>query len=80
MRIRGEVVAFDKRKRKGTFQVATGQDLPDGDYKFKVIGRQEDDSYIAAMRRSDTVLECRAIKRRGKFSLDVYSINMALQP
>lgn len=53
-----EVFEFDKYDGDGKLSVFPDQPIPRGEYKFQVIGRQDLNEYIEAMKHSQVVLTC----------------------
>lgn len=53
-----EVFEFDKYDGDGKMSVFPDQPIPKGEYKFQVIGNQDLNGYIEAMKHSQVVLNC----------------------
>jgi hypothetical protein len=53
--VHGEIFEFDKFNRKGRISVAPLQELKHGNYRFEVVGQQDQLSYIEAMKDLDIV-------------------------
>lgn len=53
-----DIFDFNKYDRIGKLRVAQSQQLPEGNYKFKVIGRQEVEDYILSMTEKQVEIHC----------------------
>ena len=53
-----EVFEFDKIDREGRLRVLPGESIPEGDYKFEVVGRQSVATYIEAMLQKIVHVTC----------------------
>jgi hypothetical protein len=57
-RVKCEIFEFDKIDREGRLRVLPGEWIPDGDYRFKVVGKQSVSAYIEAMLRKVVKVTC----------------------
>jgi len=57
-RIECEVFEFDKYDKDGRLRVGPGQPIPEGQYRFDVIGKQGAADYVAAMLRRSVRVTC----------------------
>ncbi len=53
-----EIFDFNKFEDVGKLRVFDGQSLPAKDYRFEVVGNQEDNQYIEAMLRKSVRITC----------------------
>ncbi|BES70021.1 hypothetical protein RE428_10390 [Marinobacter nanhaiticus D15-8W] len=53
-----DIFDFNKYDRIGKLRVSESQQLPEGNYKFKVIGRQEVEDYILSMTEKQVEIHC----------------------
>lgn len=57
-KIECEVFLFDKLDRQGRLRVLPGEPLPEGDYRFEVVGNQSVATYIEAMLQKVVKVTC----------------------
>lgn len=57
-RVRCEIFDFNKFDNVGKLHIFEGQTVPDGDYRFQVIGEQDQSTYIEAMLRQAVSISC----------------------
>ena len=57
-RLNCEIFDFNKFDNVGKLHVFAGQGIQEGDYKFEVIGRQDESAYIEAMLRQAVFVTC----------------------
>lgn len=53
-----DIFDFNKYERIGKLRINASQDLPEGNYKFRVIGRQEVEDYILSMTEKQVEIHC----------------------
>ncbi|EKF72744.1 hypothetical protein A11A3_17182, partial [Alcanivorax hongdengensis A-11-3] len=53
-----DIFDFNKYDRVGKLRVSESQQLPEGNYKFRVIGRQEVEDYILSMTEKQVEVHC----------------------
>lgn len=57
-KVRCEIFDFNKFDNLGKLHVFPEQTIPEGDYRFEVIGRQDVYAYIEAMLRQAVLVTC----------------------
>lgn len=57
-KIKGEIFDFNKFENAGKLHVFAGQSIPEGDYRFVLIGKQDVVAYIQAMLRQAVMISC----------------------
>lgn len=53
-----DIFDFNKYDRQGKLKVAHGQDIPEGKYKFKIVGRQDIEDFILSMTETQVSINC----------------------
>jgi hypothetical protein len=53
-----EIFDFNKYKNIGKLRVGKGQPVPEGDYRFSIIGTQDNVNYIYSMLRPVVKISC----------------------
>lgn len=53
-----DIFDFNKYERVGRLKVLGSQKIPEGNYKFRVVGRQEVESYILSMTEREVEVHC----------------------
>lgn len=53
-----EVFEFDKIDRAGRLKVHPGESIPEGDYRFEIVGKQQVETYIEAMLQQIVKVSC----------------------
>ena len=57
-RIECEIYEFDKFDKDGRLRVGPGETIPEGTYKFEVVGSQAAADYVAAMLKQSVRVIC----------------------
>lgn len=56
--LRCDIFDFNKYEKEGRLSVALGQEVPEGKYKFRVVGRQEVEEFILSMTATEVEVHC----------------------
>jgi hypothetical protein len=74
-RFKCEIFDFNKFDNVGKLSVFKGQDIPSGEYRFKVIGEQDVTKYIQAMLRQEVTATCLKEIVPDPFTLEMKKIS-----
>jgi len=63
--IDADIFSFNKYTNKGKLKVLFGQDIPDGEYGFEVLGDQKMNDYISSMEKNRIKATVNVVSKDG---------------